>query len=39
MKYDIFIMLITATERGDRGESRIGFPSLIFQNPEEGRRE
>ena len=30
MKYD------TATKRGDRGECHIGFPSLTFQNPEEG---
>ena len=28
--------VVTATERGDRGECHIGFPSLTFQNPEEG---
>ena len=33
MKYDGII--VTATERGDRGEYRIGFPSLTFQNPED----
>ena len=29
-------IIVTATERKDRGECRIGFPSLTFQNPEEG---
>ena len=29
-------IIVTATERGDRGECRIGFPSLTFQNSEEG---
>ena len=28
--------IVTVTERGDRGECRFGFPSLTFQNPEEG---
>ena len=29
-------IIVTATERGDRGKCRIGFPSLTFQNHEEG---
>ena len=33
---EIRYIIVTATERGDRGECRIGFPSLTFQNPEEG---
>ena len=28
--------IVTATERGDRGECHIVFPSLTFQNSEEG---
>ena len=28
--------IVTATERGNRGKYLIGFPSLTFQNPEEG---
>ena len=35
MKYQTIIIVI-ATERGERGECHIGFPSLTFQNPEEG---
>ena len=30
---EIQFIIVTSTERGD---SHIGFPSLIFQNPEEG---
>ena len=29
--------MVTATEREDRGEYHIGFPSVTCQNPEEGR--
>ena len=28
--------IVSATERGDRWECHIVFPSLTFQNPEEG---
>ena len=33
---EIQYIIVTATERGDREEHRIGFTSLTFQNPEEG---
>ena len=29
-------IIATATEKGDRGECHIEFPSVTFQNPEEG---
>ena len=31
-------IIVTATERGDRGESHFGFPSLTFQNPGGGNK-
>ena len=30
--------IVTATERGDRGGCHVVFPSLTFQNPEEGKK-
>ena len=33
---EIRYIIVTDTERRDRGECRIGFPTLNFQNPEEG---
>ena len=33
MKYDYII--VTASEREDRGQCHIGFPSMTFQSPEE----
>ena len=33
MKHDILLLLPL---RGDREECHFGFPSLTFQNPEEG---
>ena len=33
---EIPYIIVTATERGDRGECHIEFPSRTFQNPEEG---
>ena len=35
-KNEIRYITVSATERGDRRECHIGFPSLSFQNPEEG---
>ena len=36
IKYYIYLVgIVTATERGDRGDCHIGYPSLTFQNPEE----
>ena len=32
---EIRYIIVAATERGDRGECHIGFPSLTFQNTEE----
>ena len=32
------IVLLPATERGDRGECHVIFPSVTFQNPEEGEK-
>ena len=29
-------IIVTTAERGDRGECHIEFPSVTFQNPEEG---
>ena len=33
---EIRYIIVTASERGDRGECHNGFPSQTFQNPEEG---
>ena len=33
---EILYNIVTATEREDRGYCHIGFPSLTFQNHEEG---
>ena len=33
---EILYNIVTVTERGDRGKYHIVFPSLTFQNPEEG---
>ena len=30
------IIIVTTAERGDREECHIEFPSVVFQNPEEG---